>query len=89
MQIRAVNRSRVIRNVEKVRKEPDKVQGQCRVGISFIRVTEHTQALCNALLTVPIQAWSRVGLIFFLFLLKATLHIFSVDWGIKSLPFWE
>lgn len=64
IQIRAINRSGVIRNVEEGTKEPDKVQGQCRVGISFTRITEYTQALCNALLTIPIQAWSRLGLIF-------------------------
>lgn len=73
---------------EEGRKEPDKVQGQCRVGISFTRITEYTQALCNALLTIPIQAWSRVGLIF-IPPQKYNLHTFSVGCGIKSLPFWE
>lgn len=55
--------------MEEIRREPDKVHGQCRVGIFFIETAEHTQSLCNALLTIPIQAWPRVGL-FFLFLRK-------------------
>lgn len=57
MQTGAIKRSGVIRNAEEeVRKDPDKVQGWCRVGISSTRITEYTQALCNALLTIPIQA---------------------------------
>lgn len=69
--ITAIQRAGVIRNVEEeVRKEPDKVQGQHRVGISFIRITEYTQALCKALLIIPIQAWPRAGLIFLSFSLK-------------------
>lgn len=67
MQIRATHRPGVIRNVEEeVKKEPDKVQGQCRVGISSIRITEYTQVLFSALPIIPIQAWPRAGLIFFL-----------------------
>jgi len=87
MQSRAVDRSEVIRNAEEIRREPDKVHGRHRVGISFIGKPKYAQSLCNALLTICIEAWSRVGLFFLS--QKANLHTFSVVCGIKSLPFWE
>lgn len=87
MQSRAINRLEVIRNAEEeIRREPDKVHSWCRVGISFIGKTKYAQFLSNALLTIPIQAWSRVGLFFFS--QKADLHTFSLVSEIKSLPFW-
>lgn len=93
MQSRAINRSGVIRNAEEeIRKELDKVHGQCRVGISFIRTAKYAQSLCNALLTIPIQAWSRVvwgGGGGWCVSQKADSHTFSVVCGIKSLPFWK